>query len=295
MDLFADLKDIVKQHLKALGVQFSADAPLEKLILLALNHELKTVSQRSRKVYCSKEFLTKKSGLDAAQKQAADDILAKFRKGEDVGGHFSESSVNPKETDALLADWKIHHLHISNHKNKPTDRFYSRTGPVMFAYVSEDAAYFIDIYPHGKGFPETWTRQDLLSILDRNWPHILEPYRLKGISGVAFAPSDLELRKLRGANVNTIIQVGNSFIAPPGGGLAMDGTPSANVFRMDRTFHLIKDFERFVNKNFDQLRAEISLKSGVAENSMDFGLVLIRPSGFGVIEKKTKTLVARSE
>lgn len=294
MDLFSDLKKIVEQHLTTIGVTFPATADLKELMLMALNHELKTVSQQPRTVRCSKEFSAKQSVLTVPQQQAVGDIFAKFAKGEDVNGHLSKSSAKPAETDALLADWKIHHLHISNHKDKPSDTFFARTGPVMFAHVASSDAYFIDIYPHGKGFPETWTRQALFKIIDGNWPHLLDPYRIKGISGTSYTPSDLDLKQLRGAQVNTVVQVGNSFIVPPGGGLASDGTPTANVTRMLRTFRLIKQLESRVNDNSVKLKAEIASKNTVPETELDFELVPLDPNGWGVIEKKTQTLVAKS-
>jgi hypothetical protein len=81
---------------------------------------------------------------------------------------------------------------------------------------------------------------------------------------------------------------------PPGGGLATDGTPSANVARMNRTFHLIKDVERWVNNNSPRVKADIASKSGLAESELDFELVPLDSKGWGVIEKRTRTLVART-
>ena len=68
-------------------------------------------------------------------------------------GHLSKGRSKPEETDPLLAAWDIFHLHISNHKANPTDTFFARSGPVMFAHITDSVAYFIDIYPHGKSFP----------------------------------------------------------------------------------------------------------------------------------------------
>lgn len=116
MNLFSDLEKIVKQHLTTIGVPIPAAPDIEALMLLALNHEMKAVSQQPRTVHCSKEFSAKRSGLPLAQKEAVGCIFEKLEKGEDVNGHLSRSSAKPAETDPLLADWKIHHLHISNHK-----------------------------------------------------------------------------------------------------------------------------------------------------------------------------------
>lgn len=292
MDLFSDLKRITQEQLTALGIVFDASADLQDLLLLALNHDLKTVRPVPRKVHCSTEFMAKRAQLDAQAENAVAEIIAKFEAGQDVNGHLSKSSIKAEETDALLADWKIHHLHISNHKKNPADKFYARTGPVMFAQILDDSVYFIDIYPHGKGFPEAWTRQDMLKIVDAEWPHLLDSHRLKGITALEFKPTDLGLKTLRGGYVNAILQVGESFIAPPGGGLATDGTPSENVTRMDRTLHLIRDFEEWVNTNSPKLKAAIAAQSGLAEADLDFELVALDPIGWGIVEKRTRLLVA---
>lgn len=292
MDLLADLRRIVEAHLKTLGMAYSATDKLEDLMLFAINHELKTVKPQPRRAHLSKEFSQKRAQLVTAQQQAADAIIKKFEHGDDVNGHLSKASVKPEETDALLADWKIHHLHISTHKKDPSDKFYVRTGPVMFARIEENAVYFIDIYEHGKGFPETWTRQKLLEILDANWSHILDPHRLRGVTGLAFTASDSDVKALRGANVNTILQIGNSFIAPPGGGLVTSGVAMANVLRRDKTFQAVRDLEQEVEKKSPELKRAIAAQKGVPETDMDFALVALDPKGWGVVEVKTQTLVA---
>ena len=292
MDLFADLKRIVEAHLKTLGVAYSATDKLEDLMLLVTNYELKTVKPQPRRAHLSKEFSQKLAQLATAQQQAADAIIKKFERGDDVNGHLSKSSAKPAETDALLADWKIHHLHISTQKKNPSDKFYPRTGPVMFARIEQNAVYFIDIYEHGKGFPETWTRQKLLEILDANWSHILDPHRLQGVTGLAFTASDSDVKALRGANVNTILQIGKSFIAPPGGGLATSGVATANVLRTDKTLHVIRDLEQEVGNKAAELKRAIAAQKGVSETDMDFQLVPLDSKGWGVVEVKTQTLVA---
>lgn len=292
MDFFNDLKLIVQNDLATLNVTIPPAATVEELLLLVLNHELKTVRTAPRTVRKSKEFDNKLRLLDLSKQRAAADIIQKIENGEDINPHLSKSSVKPKETDGLRADWNIYHLHISNHKKNVSDKFYAHTGPVMFVQIAATEVYFIDIYSHGSGFPETWTRQELLKIVNENWPHLLDPFRLKSVSAVAHAPTDLELKQLRGGNVSTIIQVGSSFIAPPGGGLATDGTPIINVERAHRTLHLIKNLEKWVLDNIKQIKSGIAAKSNISESTLDFELVaFIDPAAWAVREKKTGIIV----
>jgi hypothetical protein len=97
MDLLADLKRIVQQQLVILGIAFSNNDDLKVLLLLAINNEMKTISQHPRTVYSSKGFTAKLPTLEAARQPAKDVILAKFENGDEVTSHLSKSPVNPAE------------------------------------------------------------------------------------------------------------------------------------------------------------------------------------------------------
>ena len=301
MDLFNDLKKMAQQRLNELGVPYPANADIDTLLLLALNYEFKTIIPHRREIHTSIEFEAKRGTLDAAMQNALGDILKKFKRGHDVNGHLSRSSVNAQETDALRADWNIYHVHISNHKDNPGDKFYARTGPVMFVQITDTDAFFIDIYPHGQGHPETFSRQALLEIIDKNWPKLLEPYKLKGITSVSLHPTDLELKQLRGKGgptgkkgaTNVVLKVGNSYVCSPGGGLATDGTPAANTFRLNRTMHTVKQLENWTNENSLALRKKFSKKLGIPEWDIDFELVSLE-GGLGVREINSDQIVTKS-
>ena len=83
-------------------------------------------------------------------------------------------------TDPLLTDWAMHHLHISNTKKKPTNPFYDPSDWLLFAHVKPNDIYLVDIHPHTKTGIDVFARKDLLKVLYRNWPEIMEPFELKG-------------------------------------------------------------------------------------------------------------------
>lgn len=291
MDFFGDLKGIVVEHLTDLGVLFSSADPVDQLILLALNHEMKTVAPRPRRTHSSPDFDSKLAALDQPKQTAAASIRRKFEEGDDVGGHLSGASVNPSRTDGLLADWGIHHLHISITKRNPANRFYERTGPVMFAWIRDDDAYFIDIYPHGIAFPEAWTRQELLKIVDRNWPHLIDPYRLNGVVGLSMNCSDLDRKDLRKVNINSAVPLDSSFIIGPGGGLAGSGVPVRNVMRLNQTVREVKKLEKLAVRFEMAWKAAISERTGEAECDLAFELCSFGSAGWGIIERKTRIAV----
>ena len=64
-----------------------------------------------------------------------------------------------RDLDLLIADWGIHHLHLS------PERDGRRTGDLLFAVFRPDDAYLLQILPHGN-----WAELSLLETIVRNWP-----------------------------------------------------------------------------------------------------------------------------
>jgi hypothetical protein len=185
--------------------------------------------------------------------------------------------IPPEKVDPLLAEWGIYHIHISTHKEKPNDKHFARTGPLMFAIVTETDAHFVDIHRHGSA---AWTRQEMLKIVDANWPHLLDRFRGNNVVNASFSPTDLELKDLRDANVNTSLRIGTATVAAMGGGLATDGTPAINVMRLNTTMHMVKKMEAWAAKNATELKGKIATLSSLPETDLDFELVCLdEPNG----------------
>ena len=273
MDFFSDAENLVRGHLARNGVTHPAAAELEELLGLAINLRLKSVDVKPRSTHRSQVFNAKLAGLDAGLVQPAEEIIAKAERGESLAGHLSRASLNASREDGLLIDWGLHHLHISNHRNNATDPFFARTGPVMFAMFTGDAAYFVDIYNHGPGFPETWTRAQLLEIVWREWPEVLEPFRMRG-----FAPGGRPiddpalLAQLRTGGVYHPVAIDGHLFAPPGGGVTTAGSSLTIGEAADMLMIRLRDLETHI-ANFDQpTRQALALTAGVDEAGLDFEL-----------------------
>jgi len=140
-----------------------------------------------------------------------------------------------------------------------------------------------------------------LEIVERTWPQLYEGSRLNGVTDVSFLPTDADIKTFRGRPtrngrpgtdaINSILKVGNSFLAPPGGGLATDGTPNICVMRTDKTLHLVRGLEELTSQMTSRWKGIISQRNYVPESELDFELVPLSPPGFGIREKKTGTMV----
>jgi hypothetical protein len=219
MNLLDDLKRIIRRQLTTYGVKCSQKDDVERLLLRVLNFESKTIRAAPRMVHLSAEFETERTKLPDKERRALVEIISKFRRGEDVNAHLSKKSLDSAPTDQLLAHWGIHHIHISNWKKNPSDYFYARTGPLIFVLVGPNDVYFLGIYPHGSGHPETWTRQELLDTIEKDWPQLLNSAELKGASDLSHHPTNQELIPLRKANINVPTKIGNRIVGPLGGAL----------------------------------------------------------------------------
>jgi len=125
------------------------------------------------------------------------------------------------DLDLLLADWGIHHLHLS-----PTNDG-ARTADLLFAVFRPDDAYLLQILPHG-----SWTDESLVAIIARNWPTArLLGGPLTGFSLTQPITPD-ERKRVRRGGVASLIEVDGKSYLPRGqttAGTAIDATKRADV------------------------------------------------------------------
>jgi hypothetical protein len=180
---------------------------LSDLAIQYVSWRARLIPARPRRCHRSAEL---KASRKAVEHQAAlDAIAAKIRAGEDLTPHLSKGVAKPVKDDPMMADWRIHHLHLSTAIG---DRgFVKRSGDLLFAAIDPDDAYLIGVYPHG-----AWTRQEIAEILIRNWQGA---GRFIGMSGVKLNGPNLtdeERQKARTGGLFMPIEVDGKLYMPPG-------------------------------------------------------------------------------
>ena len=141
-----------------------------------------------------------------------------------------------KDLDLLLADWGIHHLHLSSKSDGV------RTADLLFAVFRPDDAYLLQVLPHG-----SWTDESLLEIIVGNWPNA--GLLLGSVSGARLAqpitPEDR--RQLRRAGGSSFIEIDGTLYMPRSqtvAGTPLDGTQRSNVImhelRRQRIMHELR-------------------------------------------------------
>lgn len=284
MDLFADARKLVRAHLDHKKIDYSRTATLEQLLHLALKIELKSVRPVPRVVHRSAEFDAKLAALTSDLQSAAEIIMGKTARGEDLSGHLSKKSIKASQEDPLLTDWSFHHLHISVNKDSPTAPFFARTGPLMFVFFTKDAAHFTDIHPHGKA---TWTRVELLEIVSKTWPSVLEPSRLRGVVATAWTPLADDISELRKGRVNCSLMIGGNVIFSPGGGVMSSGLPIKVARATDAIMDGLQEMQDLLNSLDDGRRISLASEANVPGEALDFELLATSSGAWAVYVRGT--------
>ncbi len=247
-DFRRDWYAFVRQVLTSWGYPPDASESDEALCWRMFNLAKRLVEPRARVVLEAKEFMCPPEHLTGWHA-----LRKKFEKGEDVVPHLSVTVGNePDYYDDLLNDWGIHHLHLGVAPYPKDERFLQRTGPLVFGRVTATHFFAAGVFPHG-----AWTRKEILEIVWRNWPDVLEPYRIFGVAGLSHVPTDKEHAKLRAAGVTVLVQLSDgTVLAPPGGGINTAGGSVWVVTESDKHLRLVDACEEWVQENAELLVKE---------------------------------------
>lgn len=192
----------------------------ETIALRYFNVQRRLIRPKPRTVHRTSSFLTSPSIQAGFQL-----VEGKFIRGDDLTPHLSKKIGDPDYADAMLNDWGIHHLHLGT-ASDPKGFFMERTGPVLYAYVTDSDAYFLTVAAHGE-----WSNQKLMQALHDNWPSVLAPFRIRGVN--AGSPlTDDQIGLLRRGGVYLPVRVSDgTMYSPPGGGINTSGTSVDSVSR----------------------------------------------------------------
>ena len=235
MNLKDDLEQCLKEWFSKLSVIVTPNLNAHGLLERFINTQAKLIKAKPRQVLESDVIGARR--LDDGQTHALNELRRKLQRGENVCPHLNKGSMRIDFNDDLLNDWGIHHFHLSITKSDPSQFFFDRSGPVLFARIESNKVFFIDIREHGSsGEPDVFAKQELLDIMDRNWPDIAKPYILKGF-GLPNALSDNQIKKMRSSGINVIVAINGKPLASMGGGITTAGTNIMHTMKADRMLH----------------------------------------------------------
>jgi len=271
INFFADFKEKITQDIGSLGHPPKDEQDLDTVLKRYLNLSLRIPPTIVWTVRQSKELANKI--LPQEITLGLQQLIEKAESGQDLKPHLSTQSDNPDYKDLMFYDWGIFHFHLGTNPHPKRQGFVERTHDLLFAIADSHTArmYLIDIHPHHGGF----TNQDLLRIIEENWPEILAPYTIKRCVRLPYNASDRDIDSLRKVGRNPILQTpGGRVLSQMGGGITKARNSSRIKTEADRIKTRVRkleewfiqqpdtiadDFNREYGKNWDEL--EFKLKS----------------------------------
>ena len=284
MSFKQDLEHLIRRQFDKLGIQYDKNMRVDDLAaryLEMLNRRIDPTPRRvhlSQQIYDSLGALTREEDVEQSKK-ALDAWRALFRirhflvRGGNVNAFLSkqiDSATGKRSKDGFLWDFGMHHFHLSNEVQ--ASGFAKRSDYLLFARVTAKDAYLVDVRRHPHPQDLGWVRQDLLQIVHSNWPELVAPNILPGVTGDEL--TDQERGELRRKNINVVTNLGGEAVAPLGGGMTMDGSSVMCRYFADALMHEIERHREFFDTPPANLRSALQDKGIATTPNLEFDLVL---------------------
>ncbi|MBE7046289.1 MAG: hypothetical protein E7396_02620 [Ruminococcaceae bacterium] len=230
MDLIQNMKDQLKERLTKAGIKTVSDNPLYDFF----NFKKRYIAPKPRIIKKSKEFI-----CPTGYELALDEIEEKILNGSNLSPYLSKEIKDAGYNDDILNDWNIHHLHLSRRMGK--DGFVQRSNYQLFIFITDDICHLIQIYPHNK--PHLYSTQEMIKIIDKNWPDLLKRNLIKG--DLTVSVNDAEYDELRKAHITTFVQTEpNRIFGVIGGGYMSNGYSQSALSASDFWHNICRKIEK---------------------------------------------------
>lgn len=281
IDLAQDFCKHMAHNITRMGYTYTSikHAPVE-----FFNIQKMLIPAIPRQVKYSKEFV-----CPTGYEQALDEFVQKIEKGQSLRPFQSSGIKKSTNKDLLLSDWNIHHFHLT--RRFYDDGFAKRSQFQIFAFITEDTAYLIQIYSHNEEY--VYCRQEMINIIHNNWSELIEKNKLKGIVSLSEHITDAKYDILRKAHATTMVDLGDGNVyGLIGGGYASDGTSIEAVRNADYWHNRMVLCEKDIIANiYNILDGIYNLICKRINFNLDIELFMINDEKFTLYEKNNKVML----
>jgi hypothetical protein len=265
INLYSDWVENVKSELETKGYLFISH-DLDEISVQYFNYLKRIIPTKPRQIKKSDVFSCPLE-LTTALAQLENKILS----GQNLLPHLSKKLKDLDQIDDLLYDWGIFHLHLGT--TIGVDGYINRTGPLLFGFYDDTFFYFLNVMPHG-----SWTRQEMLRTIHNNFPDTIDNYRIKNkdVVGLSHNVTDDEIKKLRKASINVLIEVEPKVIyATPGGGFVASGHSTEVMRKHLNNKEELEDFEQKIKDDPEKFLGSVFENdiSFVTNKNLNFKLI----------------------
>ncbi|WP_312547584.1 hypothetical protein [Massilia sp.] len=219
----SDIQAIAAELVAEFDLKFRGEDPgLSEPLLRWLDFTSRYIRPKPRKVLYSNCVA---KSIHKENQAAFKKIVSHIKHGADLNPYQSKGLIchndisgknKQKRTDQLWAHWGIHHLHLSPSRLPKNGYFSARSSWLLFCIVADDFVGIVDVRHHDEDY--LFSDPELIKTVARSWPDIMEPYRIKGITGISGADQTApEIAASRKATLNSPIEVDGKFYLAPGG------------------------------------------------------------------------------
>lgn len=249
----SNLEAYIKKELHKLGYDYQEEIDLHTNFLTLSNRLRRVPVQMKRKVIEASTFKCPQAHISDYQS-----FISRSEAGESLLALCSRKNNKKSLTvrDPLFDDWGIIHFHFKE----------SGTKEVMFGVVTSDTIYLLAVYAHGKGHGDVWYQKELIEIIHREFPFLIEHLKLSKGENLS---TELDHRHARQYSYNRpiVLSDGSSYY-PLGGGVMTNKTSMHDVRSWMVLSRIIESYEMYVKDNI----GKIAYGHGVQNTDIEFVL-----------------------
>ena len=255
MDLFHDYCDMARHRLRTAGyadVLGESDDDALRRFLNILHRRVPVARRKTHK--------TNAMSVPVDQQAGFDQLIMTSESGGDLRSYQSTLLQRPAFSDLMLNDWGFQHFHMGVGPHPKIAGFQERTGPLVFAIVTDTDLYCIAIGDHN-----SFEDRKLLDIVHEEWPDLL-PLVLRADAGerLAWEPTQGDIKTLRRHQINSLSTRNDGTINLGRGlGTTMTGGSMRVTMAFTTIVHEVRNWEKTIREevaaNPDNYPAELNL------------------------------------
>lgn len=244
-----------------------ADANPKDAVYQYYNLMKRHIAAKPRTVLFSKEFK-----CPVGYELALSEFVEKVKKGVDLTPFQSQKIKLSAYNDLLLNDWDIQHFHLS--RRYRGDGFVSRSKYQVFARVTDETVYMIQIYRHDA--EDLYSKIEMVRILRDNWPETVERFHMENVAELTEKMNDHQYGLLRDAHAMTFVELGkNQVYFPFGGGYMSSGYSASALRQADNWLNRLSAIQMNIRNNAERIGKTINRYIGRTEPYCDMQIRLL--------------------